>query len=349
MINRQEEAIQMKKLLSVLLVMLLLVGCGNGNDTDNGDNSNETPNTTEGATYKIGTAVLTTEKGTDAGEEDGVFEVNTYFAHVVLDGDKLVDVYIDVAQNNVSFNAEDALTGFSAAGGKGTKKELGDDYNMKTYGNAVAEWYEQIESLEDWMIGKTVQEVLDMPTFEKDAGHPAVPDVEDLKSSVTITVESYKEVVKMAAENAVEVEDVVKVGTRSITSAKQEGVEMNTNIATVAVNGNNEVVFVAIDVMQSSAEISGGVITPNGVVLTKKQLGSDYGMTNNPAATAEWDVQIKDLEAWMVGKSVSDILAMDLTEDSRPGVEDLQSKVTVTVDGYLAVVEKAAAAAQPVK
>jgi len=346
MINRQEEAIQMKKLLSVLLVMLLLVGCGSGKDSDK---DGDTPNPTEGATYKIGTAVLSTEKGTDAGEEDGAFEVNTYFAHVVLDGDKLVDVYIDVAQNKINFNAEDALTGFSAAGGKGTKKELGDDYNMKTYGNAVAEWYEQIESLEDWMIGKTVQEVLDMPTFERDAGHPAVPDVEDLKSSVTITVESYKEVVKMAAENAVEVEDVVKVGTRSITSAKQEGVEMNTNIATVAVNGNNEVVFVAIDVMQSGAEINGGVIKPKGVVLTKKQLGSDYGMTNNPAAVAEWDVQIKDLESWMIGKSVTDILAMELTDDSRPSVEDLQSKVTVTVDGYLAVVEKAAAAAEAVK
>lgn len=346
MIKRQEEAIQMKKLLSVLLVMLLLVGCGSGKDSDK---DGDTPNPTEGATYKIGTAVLSTEKGTDAGEEDGAFEVNTYFAHVVLDGDKLVDVYIDVAQNKINFNAEDALTGFSAAGGKGTKKELGDDYNMKTYGNAVAEWYEQMESLENWMIGKTVQEVLDMPTYAKDDAHPEVPEVEDLKSSVTITVEKYKEVVKMAAENAVEVEDVVKVGTRSITSAKQEGVEMNTTISTVALNANNEVVFVAIDVMQSSAELSGGVISPNGVVLTKKQLGSDYGMTNNPEAVAEWDVQIKDLESWMIGKTVTDILAMELTDDSRPSVEDLQSKVTVTVDGYLAVVEKAAAAAEAVK
>ena len=73
--------------------------------------------------------------------------VDTYYAHLVLDGDVIKDVYIDAAQNSVKFGTDDAITDFKGAG---TKKELGDDYNMKKYGNAVAEWYEQIESLEEW-------------------------------------------------------------------------------------------------------------------------------------------------------------------------------------------------------
>ena len=41
------------------------------------------------------------------------------------------------------------------------------------------------------MDGKTVAEVLEMPTYERDASHTACPDVEELKASCTITVGDY--------------------------------------------------------------------------------------------------------------------------------------------------------------
>ena len=61
------------------------------------------------------------------------------------------------------------------------------------------EWYEQAAALEEYMIGKTVTEVLEMPTVERDASHTAVPDVEELKSSVTITVGDYLEALEKAS------------------------------------------------------------------------------------------------------------------------------------------------------
>lgn len=333
----------MKKLLAGLLVMLLvLVGCGSKDSGNDGD-------TTTGKTYKIGTAVLTHESGKDVGEDDGQFKVDTYFAHVVLDGDTIVDVYIDVAQNTVKFDATGALTSFSAAGGKGTKKELGDDYNMVTYAGAVQEWYKQMESLEQWIEGKTLQEFLDMPVFQRDDAHPSVPDVEDLKSSVTITVENYQEVVKMAVENAVEVKDVVSVGTKSITSASEEGLEMNTYISTVALNSEGKVAHVFIDTMQSKAEAVDGVITLGGNTLTKKQLGADYGMAvYNPSAVAEWDVQIGSFEEYLVGQTVAEVVAMPLA-DGKADVEDLKSSVTITVSPYLEIFKKAADSAEAIK
>ena len=60
----------------------------------------------------------------------------------------------------------------------------------------------------------------------------------------------------------------------------------------------------------------------------------------------EWFEQIADLEKWMVGKTIDEIKAMKVKEvdDSHPNVPDepdLVSKVTVSVEGYIAAVEEA--------
>ena len=54
-------------------------------------------------------------------------------------------------------------------------------------------------ALEEWMVGKSIDDITGMPVFEKDPSHLNVPDVEELKSSVTITVESYLAVVEEAS------------------------------------------------------------------------------------------------------------------------------------------------------
>ena len=44
--------------------------------------------------------------------EEGSMQVDTYYAHLVLDGDVIKDVYIDAAQNSVKFGTDDAITDF---------------------------------------------------------------------------------------------------------------------------------------------------------------------------------------------------------------------------------------------
>ena len=73
---------------------------------------------------------------------------------------------------------------------------------------------------------------------------------------------------------------------------------------------------------------------------TKKERGDDYGMAGVSGIGAEWDEQMASFEEWMIGQNVEDVLAMDL-EDGVPTDEDLQSSVTIGVDGYLAAVEQA--------
>lgn len=308
----------MKKILAVLVVALLvLTGCGSKDKPSAG---------AAGETYKIGTAILTSEKIKPLGEEDAAFEANTTYATVVMQDDKFVNVFIDTAQNSITVDAEDTLTGFT---GKGTKREQGDDYNMVAWGGAVAEWYAQIDTLQEWIIGKTLDEVL-----------AADISTEDIKTSVTIGVDGYIKTLEQAVKNAVTVEDVTKIATTSVTGANKDGIEINTTVAAVALNSKDEIAYVYIDDAQSKAESAKGEITATGSLLSKRELGDDYNMVAYGGATAEWYEQIDSLQAFLTGKTASDISGIKYAEGVADEA-DIKSTVTIATQGHIGVVSKA--------
>ena len=73
---------------------------------------------------------------------------------------------------------------------------------MKQASGIGKEWFEQIAALEQWMKGKTVDQVMAMKTTQKDANHPAVPNEADLTSSVTISVDGFLRALDKASKNA---------------------------------------------------------------------------------------------------------------------------------------------------
>ena len=173
----------MKKVLALTLVAILLAGCG-------------------AASVKTGLGHnISIEKSADASAEaEGLAQVDTVMAAVTVDSaNKILGVVIDTAQTKVNFDATGKITTDKAEEQK-TKVELGFDYGMKKAGSA-REWFEQIAELEKWMVGKTIDEVKGMKVKAKDDAHPAVPDVAELTSLVTISVEGYLEAVADAFDN----------------------------------------------------------------------------------------------------------------------------------------------------
>ena len=114
-------------------------------------------------------------------------------------------------------------------------------------------------------------------------------------------------------------------------------------VAAVSVDSEGKIVAVNIDMVQSAIAftVDGKLATdPEKLVSTKKELGDDYGMKARSSLNKEWYEQIAELEKWLVGKTVSDIDGMALTE-GKP--DDLKTSVTITVTDYLAAVKKAIA------
>ena len=179
----------MKKLLVLVVVGLLaltgLTGCA-------------------AKTYKFGTGSSTTVSGRAAtAEAAGRVQVTSIYAAVLLDdAGKIVYVDIDDAQNQGTFDAMGAVVAAEAAP---TKTEKAGDYGMKGNSAIGKEWFEQMAALEAYMVGKTIEEIKAIPVEQKDASLPAVPTGEDLKTSVSISIEGYIAAVEAAVKNAVEV------------------------------------------------------------------------------------------------------------------------------------------------
>ena len=172
----------MKKIITAALVALLLVSIS----------------ACAFAATGLGSYTKTTSTPATADAAASV-SVNTTMCAVTLDdAGKIVAVQFDVVQPKGAFDATGAAADFNA--GPQTKKELKEGYGMVKASAIGKEWFEQAAALEAWCVGKTVEEVCAMKTFDRgDGSHTMVPDEADLKASVTVTVGDYLEALKKAA------------------------------------------------------------------------------------------------------------------------------------------------------
>lgn len=204
----------MKKLITIamaLVMVVMMAACGNKVDKPGVSSSVAPSGGTSASNGMVGTAATKTGLGTVISlsnstsantEKDGTAQADVTMCAATFEEDgTIVSVSIDVAQCRISFDETGTLTTDIDDQVK-TKKEQRDAYNMKGNSDIGKEWYEQIASLEEWMTGKTVDEVKGMSVVEKDADHPAVPDEADLKTSVTISVDGYLKALEAAYNNA---------------------------------------------------------------------------------------------------------------------------------------------------
>ena len=307
-------------------------------------------------TYKTGMGINTkVSKQFDAKDgNNGKVELSTTIVIASFDQDgKVVSATIDVAQQSADIDATGKIVSETDLR---TKVEKGDDYGMKKYAGAVAEIDEQYASLEKWMVGKTVDEIVNMEVYAKDEKHTSVPAVEDLKSSVTIDVAAYLEGLKEAWDTATETTGpVAKTGLGTVISSKEvdagenDGLfQIDTNIVGVAFDAEGKIVWAGIDTAQQAAKFTAtGAFTGEIDCRTKVDKGTDYKMKEYAGAVAEIDEQYASLAKWMLGKTVDEVVNMEVyARDEKhtavPAVEDLKSSVTITVGEQLEALAKAA-------
>lgn len=364
----------MKKTLTMLLVLIftfsLLVACGPkpepATTTPEEGTSNEA--TTDGAgIVKLGIGHLTSiakskDLGTDAEGKDvlPVGQVDTVIVAAGFDADgKVVSVTIDNAQTKVNFDKDLQVTS-DLTGEYKTKVELGDEYGMIKASTIQKEWYQQAAELEKWMVGKTIDEIKAMKVTQRDEAHPAVPDVPELTSLVTITVQDYIAALEEASMNAVDATGAVKVGLgHNVSVAKSKGLgtdaegkevlplaQVDTVMAATAFDAEGKVVATIIDNAQTKVTFDNtGKVTADKTAeyKTKVELGAEYGMVKASSIGKEWFEQADALGKWMVGKTIDEITSLKVKEKdaAHPAVPDdaeLTSLVTISVEHYLAAV-----------
>ena len=325
----------------------------------------EEPAVEAGTIAKLGLGqVISIAKSSDkTAEKTATAQADVTIAAVGFDADgKVASVTIDVAQTKVAFDENMMVTSDKSAEVK-SKKDLGADYGMVKASAIGKEWFEQMEAFENWMIGKTISEITGLKVKQVDDNHKAVPDVPELTSSVTISVESYLAAVEEAWNTSVDAAGATSVGlgvethigsSKDATAEKPATAQIDTYMGATAIGADNKIVAAVIDNAQIKIPYDAdGKVTADkaGVFKTKQELKEDYGMVKASAIGKEWFEQMAAFEAWMVGKDVDEVMGLkvvqrDENHPSVPDIAELVSSVTITVEGYQGVVEESVAMAR---
>ncbi|NLV58752.1 MAG: hypothetical protein GXY67_08260 [Clostridiales bacterium] len=167
----------MKKVLSMVLVVALL--------------SLSAVALAETHGLGISTSIASSKPAT--AEADGTAQADTTVCTVALDDEgKIIFIRFDVAQTKIAINAKGEITADVAAEIK-TKREKDDEYGMRKASPIGKEVDEQMDHLEAWCLGKTVEEAV--------AGANSGTDA-DLLAGCTIHVDAFMEALTKAAANA---------------------------------------------------------------------------------------------------------------------------------------------------
>ena len=345
----------MKKILTTLCAVAMLAGCTAGGSKKSSTNTTSTKEETA-ATVMVGTGSVTNVVGKINEGSDKEVKFDTTFASVVLEGNVIKYVYFDVAQDKVTFDSAGHVTSDNAT--SMSKKDLGDKYGMKDKSSIKKEWFEQVEAFEKWAVGKTVEEVLNMPTTQKDEKHTVTAD-KDLMTGCTISVTGFQQALDKAAKNAVEVKDVASVGSAILTevsgkdaSAEKSGeAKASSTYGVVALDKDGKVVFTQTDEAQNAVKFTtAGALDGEAVaVATKGEKKDEYGMKKVSSIGKEWFEQNQAYDEWTVGKTAKEIAAMKVTTNEGGKTvtadKDLMTGCTMGVDSLQKITATAIAAA----
>jgi len=132
-------------------------------------------------------------KGASA-EAAGTAQLDVDATALTMRDGVITSCYIDSLQGKVSFDAAGVITTDLSAPLQ-TKNALGENYGMKAWGGATAEWNEQAASFAAYVTGKTPAEVAGIAVNES-----TKPAEADLAASVTISIGGFMALIAKAAQ-----------------------------------------------------------------------------------------------------------------------------------------------------
>lgn len=328
----------MKKIISVILLACMvfsLSACGAAE-----------------AEYKLGMGIAL---NTDF-SKSGNAQVDATVAAVVLDSaGKIVACRLDCAQDkmDVTDGAVDTAAAFK------TKMELGSDYGMVAYGNAVAEWNDQAKAFEAYVVGKTAAEVEGIETTVNEEGNAVVVD-ETLSASCTMSVADFITAIVKACNDTMPATFKSKgdftVGLAAIseasgstpaTDAENGVVKMYTDFGAAVIGADGKILAAATDATQPQITIDkAGEIVETKFGGSKMELGDNYGMVAYGNAIAEWNAQAKAFTDYVVGKTAAEVRGLETKVNEEGNAvtvdETLLASCTMSISGMMAVIAQAA-------
>lgn len=331
----------MKKLLILFLSLILVAGCGQKKSTevpqkDNGQTEKD-QSKSKIATFGVGhyTTVERSENAKDGNNAKADAQITVVAVAFDAEG-KIIAAKIDGSHEEVKFDGNMKFAEDYSAKKYQSTKLLKDSYKMKDASPIKKEWYEQVNHLEKWLVGKTVSEAL--KGMNKDSLDA------DLKSGATIQMGGFAKALEKAESNKVEVKNAAKLGLGlqiNVQKPKAETdkpcAQFNFTFAAVVLDEGGKIVKTSFDTAQAKANynMEGVLQNEDKNVLSKKDLKEKYNMKDTSPIKKEWYEQANAIEDFLVGKDEKQALELKTKhqDEKHPNkLDEPELKTSATID-----------------
>lgn len=127
--------------------------------------------------------------------------------------------------------------------------------------------------------------------------------------------------------------------------SKEGTAQVDATAAAVILDEAGKIVSCYIDVAQNKMSIADGTAVAGQTYLTKQEKKEDYNMKKASAIGKEWYEQANFFTDFVVGKTASEIGAIETVESNNHNVAtdaDILAGCTMEITGYISVLTKAA-------
>ena len=291
-------------LVFALVALLAIAGCGGGSE-ETAAPQEEAEETTEAAEAEAPASDFDTDyaDGVYFAQEDGFAERSgwKYMATIVVEGGEIVEAEWNGAHIE---NGTDKIT----------RSESGE-YGMVENSPAQWPWYEQAARAEEYLLETQNPTQI---TYTSDSGHT------DAISSVTIHVVEFFDLAEEALRGEPTGYGIWQDGTYYAEADSFSDSGWKDAVGITVVSGY--IVAVNWD----------PIAEDGGTNKKQRSMDGEYGMVENSPAQWPWWEQARAAEAHLM--EVQDPAALELNES---GVADAVSGATISIDGFLAVVQQA--------
>ena len=284
-------------------------------------------------------------------DANGLAQANVDIYAVTIDSNGvIVDCKIDAIQCKTNFDATGALVSEIGAVNL-SKMELQDDYAMRGASSISAEWFEQVEALEDYCVGKTPAEVAGIAL--DDAGKATDAD---LIAGITMPLPSFIDGVVQACNNArvsgakegdtlyLESDSYLSDSSAAATADADGLAQCDTTAGAYTISADGVITDIELDCVQTKINFnaSGELTTEDGTTwTTKTDLEYEYNMVPASPIGKEWFEQTAFFEDYCRGKTVAEVAGISIdAETSHPTEADLITGCTMNVNSFIAVLQK---------
>ncbi len=324
----------MKKLLAMLAAVFALVTLLTACDRNVGKKDTTEPSQPVAAAVKTGLATVSSVAISD----DALTDKTVVAAVAIGEGGKLTACKLDEIETDAKLNNGKITREKDVR----SKYEQGYDYGLASADSTKKEWFEQVDALCDYVIGKTAAEVAEIPLEN------GVATDEMLRARCNLSITAFLEAIGKACDSAAErgaqANDALAlaVTAESAPDSTDKAVHTAVQLAAVTLNSRGVVTDCLVDESGKKVEVKDGAFFGETGTYRSKR-GQKEGMedTTDTDTVADWSRSSRAFEEYVIGKTAAQVKATPLTDGKPAADTDLAEKCTIRVTEMMNNVLKA--------